>query len=62
MNLLLLVIDVVVISPQHFDLLPQLSDDPGVGIFVDDGVIDDAFGSVRVSQRRQRLFVIVGGG
>lgn len=48
--------------PQLLHFLPELPDDSGVGVFVDDGVVDDALGSVGVTQGGQRLVVVVGGG
>lgn len=44
---------------QFLHFLPELSDDPGVGVFVDDGVVDDALGPVGVTQGGQRLVVVV---
>lgn len=43
-----------------FDFLSQLPDDPGVRVFVDDGVIDDPFRPIGVSQRAERFLVVVG--
>ncbi len=37
---------------ESVDLGSELSNDPGVGILVDDGVIDDSLGAVSVTQRR----------
>ena len=47
---------------EHLHLVAQVPDDPGVGVLVDDGVVDDALGAVGVAQRGQRLLVVVGGG
>ena len=41
----------------HF--LPELSDDACVGVFIDHGVVDDPLGAVCVTQRGQRLLVVI---
>lgn len=48
------------LSSQCLHFLAQFPDDLGVGVFVDDGVVDDPLGSVRVPQGGQRLLVVVG--
>lgn len=44
---------------ERLNLLAQLADDAGVGVLVDDGVVDDALGAVGVAQGGQRLLVVV---
>lgn len=39
--------------------LPQLPDDTSVGVFVNDGVVDNVLGSVGVAERRQGFLVVV---
>lgn len=40
-------------------LLPELSDDASVGVFVHHGVVDDPLGPVRVAQRGQSLLIVI---
>jgi hypothetical protein len=41
---------------------PELADDLGVGVLVDDGVVHDLLGAVGVPQGRQGLLEVVAGG
>lgn len=47
--------------PELLHLLPQLSDDPSIGILVHDSMVDDALGAVSIAQRRQGLVIVIGG-
>ena len=45
--------------PQFLHLFPQFPDDLRVGILIHDGMVNDPFGPICVSQRGEGLFVVV---
>ena len=47
---------------QLVDFCSEFSNDAGVGVFIDHGVVHDSLGSVGVPQRGQGLLVVVGCG
>ena len=58
----LLGVDVLLVGqhlPQHLHLCPQLPDDLGVLVLVDDGVVGDPLGPVRVPQGGESLLVVI---
>ena len=58
----LLGVDVLLVGqhlPQHLHLCPQLPDDLGVLVLVDDGVVGDPLGAVRVPQGGESLLVVI---
>lgn len=40
-------------------LLPELSDDPSVGVLIHHGVVDDSLGSVGITERGQSFFIVI---
>lgn len=43
----------------HF--LPELAGDPGIGVLIDHGMVNNALGPICVAQRGQCLVVVIGG-
>ena len=48
------------LGSERLDFISQFPDDPRVGVFIHNCVVDDAFGAVGVAQCGQRLLVVVG--
>ena len=46
------------LTPKHLELFLELAHELRVGILVDDGLVLDLLGLVRITKRRQRLFVL----
>lgn len=44
---------------QFLHLLPQLPDDPGIGVLIHHCMVDDVLGPVSVTQSGERLIVVV---